>query len=65
MVYIVFIKDGHHHQLMKVERIKYKKKKEQRKENKSKQEALATFGEWVSDDEESSTNHVQAQVMSQ
>jgi hypothetical protein len=27
MGYMVFLKDGHHHQLMKVERIKYNKKK--------------------------------------
>ena len=44
MGYMVFLKDGHHHQLMEIERIKYKKKNEQRKEKKPKQEALATFG---------------------
>jgi hypothetical protein len=46
MGYMVFLKDGHHHQLMKVEKIKIKKKKEQeKKEEKPKREALAIFGE--------------------
>ena len=49
MGYMVFFKDGHHHQLMKAEKIKYKKKK-------AKHEVLATFGEWVSGGEESSTS---------
>jgi hypothetical protein len=53
MGYMVFLKDGHHHQLMKIERIKYKKKK-QKKKKKPKHEALAIFGEWVSGGEESS-----------
>ena len=34
--YTVFLKDRHHHQLIKVERIKYKKKKQNKKENKPK-----------------------------
>jgi hypothetical protein len=34
MGYMVFLKDGPHHQLMKVERIKYKKKKQEKKEKK-------------------------------
>ncbi|RLM80490.1 hypothetical protein C2845_PM12G10080 [Panicum miliaceum] len=49
MGYMVFLKDGHHHQLMKVERIKYKKKK-------PKHEPLSIFGVWVSGGEESSTS---------
>ncbi|RLN34168.1 hypothetical protein C2845_PM03G20090 [Panicum miliaceum] len=50
-VYMVFLKDGQHHQLMKVEKIKYKKeKKQKKKEKKSKHEAFATFGEWKNDE---------------
>jgi len=30
--YMVFLKDGHHHQLVKVRRIKYKKKKQEKKD---------------------------------
>jgi hypothetical protein len=57
MGYMVFLKDGHHHQLMKIERIKFKKNKKQEKtEKKPKHEALAIFGEWVSGGEESSTS---------
>jgi hypothetical protein len=56
MGYMVFLKDRPHHQLMKVERIKYKKKKQAKKEKKPKHEALAIFGEWVSGGEESSTS---------
>ena len=52
MGYMVFLKDGPHHQLMKVEK-KFKKKK-QKKEKKSKHESFAIFGEWVSGGEESS-----------
>jgi hypothetical protein len=55
MGYMVFLKDGHHHQLMKVESIKYKKKKKQEKKEKNpKHEALAISREWVSGGEESS-----------
>jgi hypothetical protein len=54
--YMDFLKDGHHHQLMKVQRIKNKNKKQEKKEKKPKNEALAIFGEWVSDGEESSTS---------
>ena len=54
MGYMVFLKDGHHHQLMKVE--KRFKKKQQKKEKKPKQESFAIFGEWVSDGEESSAS---------
>ncbi|RLN12513.1 hypothetical protein C2845_PM09G01270 [Panicum miliaceum] len=50
MGYMVFLKDGPHHQLMKIEKVKYKKEK------KPKHEAFATFGEWVSGGEESSTS---------
>ena len=42
MGYMVFLKDGPHHQFMKVERIKRKK---QRKEKKPKEEALVILGE--------------------
>jgi hypothetical protein len=56
MGYMVFLKDGHHHQLMKVERIKYKKEYQKKREKKPKHEALATFGEWMSGGEESSTS---------
>ena len=51
MGYIVFLKDGPHHQLMKVEK-KFKNK--QKKEKKPKHESFAIFGEWVSGGEESS-----------
>jgi hypothetical protein len=56
MGYMVFLKDGPHHQLMKVERIKYKNKKQEKKEKKPKHEAFAIFGESVSGGEESSTS---------
>ena len=51
---MVFLKDGPHHQQMKVER-RFKKKKE-KKEKKPKHESFAKFGEWVSSGEESSAN---------
>ena len=51
MGYMVFLKDGPHHQLMKVEK-KFKKNKQ--KEKKLKHESFAIFGEWVSGGEESS-----------
>ena len=54
MGYIVFLKDGPHHQQMKVER-RFKKKKE-KKEKKLKYESFAIFGEWVSGGEESSAS---------
>ena len=54
MGYMVFLKDGHHHQLMKVE--KKFKKKQQKKEKKPKHESFAIFGEWVSGGEESSAS---------
>ena len=53
MGYMVFLKDGPHHQQMKVER-RFKKKKE--KEKKPKHESFAIFGEWISGGEESSAN---------
>ncbi|PVH31899.1 hypothetical protein PAHAL_9G255500 [Panicum hallii] len=56
MRYMVFLKDGPHHQSMKVERINYKKKKQEKKKKKPKHEALAIFGEWVSGGEESNTS---------
>ena len=43
MGYIVFLKDGHHHQHMKVE--KWFKKKQQKKEKEPKHESFAIFGE--------------------
>ena len=52
MGYLVFLKDGPHHQHMKVEK-KFKKNK-QKKEKKSKHESFAIFGEWFSGGEESS-----------
>jgi len=55
MGYIVFLKDGPHHQHMKVERIKFKKRQEKKKK-KPKHESIATFCEWISGGEESSTN---------
>ena len=54
MGYMVFLKDGPHHQLMKVEK-RFKKKKQQKKE-KPKHESFAIFGEWVSGGEESSAS---------
>ena len=54
MGYMVFLKDGSHHQLMKVEK-RFKQKKA-KKEKKSKYESFAIFGEWVSGGEESSTS---------
>ena len=51
MGYIVFLKDGPHHQHMKVER-RFKKKKEK----KPKEEAFVILGEWTSGGEESSTS---------
>ena len=54
MGYMVFLKDGPHHQLMKVEK-RFKKKKE-KKEKKPKHESFAIFREWVSGDEESSAS---------
>ena len=54
MGYMVFLKDGSHHQLMKVEK-KFKKNK-QKKENKPKHKSYAIFGEWVSGGEESSAS---------
>ena len=54
MGYMVFLKDGPHHQLMKVEK-RFKKKKE-KKEKKPKHESFAIFGEWVSGGEESSAS---------
>ena len=52
--YVVFLKDGPHYQLMKVEK-KFKKNK-QKKEKKPKHESFAIFGEWVSGGEESSAS---------
>ena len=54
MGYMIFLKDGPHHQCMKVE--KRFKKKQQKKENKPKHELFAIFGEWVSGGEESSAS---------
>ena len=54
MGYMVFLKDGSHHQLMKVEK-KFKKNKK-KKEKKPKHESFATFGEWVSGGEELSAS---------
>ena len=54
MGYVVFHKDGHRHQLIKVE--KRFKKKQQKKEKKPKHESFAIFGEWVIGGEESSAN---------
>src|SRR6185369_4176878 len=54
MGYVVFLKDGLHHQLMKVEK-KFKKNKK-KKEKKPKHESFAIFSEWVSGGEESSTS---------
>ena len=54
MGYMVFVKDRHHSQLMKVEMINYKKEEEVKKN--PKHETLATFGERVSRGEELSTS---------
>jgi len=54
MGYVVFFKDGPHHQLMKVKK-KFKKNK-QKKEKKPKHESFVIFGEWVSGGEESSSS---------
>jgi len=54
MGYMVFLKDGHHHQLMKLE--KRFKKKQLKKEKKPKHESFAIFGECVSGGKKSSTN---------
>ena len=51
---MVFLKNGPHHQQMKVER-RFKKKKE-KKEKKPKHESFAIFGKWVSGGEESSVS---------
>ena len=55
MGYMVFLKDGPHHQQMKVDR-RFKKKKQQKKEKKPQHESFAIFGEWVSGGEESSAS---------
>ena len=52
---MVFLKDGPHHQLMKVEKT-FKKNKQKKKKKKPKYESYAVFGEWVSGGEESSAN---------
>jgi len=54
MGYMIFLKDGPHHQLMKVEK-KFKKNKH-KKEKKPKHESFAIFDEWVSGGEESSAS---------
>ena len=54
MGYMVFLKDGSHHQLMKIEK-KFKKNK-QKKQKKPKHESFAILGEWVSGGEESSAS---------
>ena len=51
---MVFLKDGLHHQHMKVEK-RFKKKKE-KKEKKPQHESFAIFGEWVSGGEELSAS---------
>ena len=56
MGYMVFLKDGPHHQLVKVEK-KFKKNKK-KKEKKPKHESFATFGERVSGGEEIGRAHV-------
>ena len=59
MGYVVFLKDGHHHQLMRVE--KRFKKKQQKKEKKPKYESFAILvNELVV-----VKNQAQAQVMNQ
>ena len=42
MGYIAFLKDGSHHQLMKVEK-RFKKKKQQKKEKKPNHESFTTL----------------------
>ena len=54
MGYMVFLKDGPHHQQMKVER-RFKKKQEKKVKN-PKHESFAIFGEWVSGGDESSAS---------
>ena len=54
MGYMVFLKDGPHHQFMKVE--KWFKKKKEKKEKKPQHESFAIFGEWISGGEESSAS---------
>ena len=56
---MVFLKDGLHHQNMKVEK-RFKKKKE-KKEKKPKYESFVIFGEWVA----VVKNQVLAQAMNQ
>jgi hypothetical protein len=59
MRYIVFLQYRHHRKQLKVERIKYKektKKEQENKESRPKHEAYAIFEDWVSGDEESSSN---------
>ena len=51
---MVFLKNGPHHQLMKVEK-KFNKNKE-KKEKKPKHESFAIFVEWMSGGEESSAS---------
>ena len=53
MGYMILLKDGSHHQLMKVEKFK---KNKQKKEKKPKHESFAIFGEWISGGEESSAS---------
>ena len=60
MGYMVFLKDGPHHQLMKVDK-RFKKKKQPKKEKKPKHESFAIFGEWLV----VVKNQVQVQVMNQ
>ena len=54
MGHMVFLKDGHHHQHMKVK--KRFKMKQQKKEKKPKHESFVIFGKWVSGGEESSAS---------
>ena len=58
---MVFLKDGPHHQHIKVERIKFKKRQE-KKEKKPKHESFATFGEWISGGEESNISSSDSQI---
>ena len=51
---MVSLKDGHHSQQMKFERVKYKKKKEGKNKSKPQHEAYTIFGEWVNSGKESS-----------
>jgi len=55
MGHMVFLEDETHHQHMKIERNKFKKRQEKKKK-KPKHESFATFGEWISGGEESSTS---------